>query len=832
MKRFVLLLILCAAPMVAGAERIPVTESNYAAAQRFTSEKLRWMAYSAPVEPNWLRLSNRFWYAFRTSEGTRWWLVDADRGTKRPLFDNVYMAAEISRITKDPYDAQHLPIATERYNTATRRDRLRNGYAPDDDIRFTADEKAFRFTVTSKVEEVENPETKKKEKKKYTFEYNLETGRLTYLEDHGKLLIPPSWGSVSPDGKTVLYSKNYNLWMMSREDYDKLIVNDKDSTVVETQLTFDGVKGFGFGSMISKSNDKVDTLRRGAVRVYWSPDSRRIAYTLSDTRKVDPLWVIDHTARPRPVLTTYPYTMPGDKNAPQYYLYVLDIEARERKYVETWAFKDQMMGVMDVDPVRHYTDDYILSGNVWMGNNEEFMLERMSRDARRIDFCRVNAVTQEVKAIIEERSNFYLEDEQIWLTGAAGSDIVHWSEEDGWGHLYLYSWEGERIKQITKGPWHVDKIIDIDPHAKAIYFTANGKEKDINPNFEFLYRVNFDGSGLRLISPGDYNHRIDMSDNARYFVEYLSRVDAPVHSVLRNAAGRKVMTLEEHDLSQIKAAGYQFPTPFKVKSADGVTDLYGTLYLPYDLDSTRLYPVVQYVYPGPQEEGVEHTYHLPSSRLDVLAQLGFVVVTVGNRGGDPHRSKWYHTYGSGNLRDYGLADKKAALYQLADRYPFIDLSRVGITGHSGGGFMSTAAILQHPDFYKVAVSSAGNHDNSIYNRGWGELHHGVKEEINDKGDTIFTFKVPNNQDIAKNLKGRLLLVTGDVDNNVHPANTLLVVKELIKANKRFDMLVLPGQAHAFGDMNQYFFWRMADYFSLWLMGDRRERPVDIPEMKE
>jgi dipeptidyl aminopeptidase/acylaminoacyl peptidase len=275
--------------------------------------------------------------------------------------------------------------------------------------------------------------------------------------------------------------------------------------------------------------------------------------------------------------------------------------------------------------------------------------------------------------------------------------------------------------------------------------------------------------------------------------------------------------------------------PFTVKAADGRTDLYGNIYFPYNLDTTKHYPVVLYVYPGPQQEGVVHTFTPTGLRTDRLAQLGFIVVTVGNRGGDPRRSKWYHTYGYGNLRDYGLADKKAATIQLADRYPFMDLDRVGIHGHSGGGFMSTAAILQYPEFFKVAVSAAGNHDNAIYNRWWSEKHHGVTEEVKTdkegKSDTTFRYSIANNQSIAKNLKGRLLLVTGDVDNNVHPANTILVANELIKAGKRFDLLILPGQAHSFGNMDEYFFWRMADYFCRYLIGDW-EDSVQIRQLEE
>jgi dipeptidyl aminopeptidase/acylaminoacyl peptidase len=289
------------------------------------------------------------------------------------------------------------------------------------------------------------------------------------------------------------------------------------------------------------------------------------------------------------------------------------------------------------------------------------------------------------------------------------------------------------------------------------------------------------------------------------------------------------MDLETTDLSSLMASGYKFPQVFKVKADDGITDLYGVMYKPFDFDSTKKYPIIEYVYPGPQTEAVNKAFSRSMDRVDRLAQLGFIVITVGNRGGNPGRSKWYHNYGYGNLRDYGLADKKAAVEQLADRYPFIDIDRVGICGHSGGGFMSTAAMLVYPDFFKVAVSSSGNHDNSIYNRWWSEKHHGVKESIGDKGDTSFVYSVEKNPDLAKNLKGHLLLTTGDIDNNVHPANTIRMANALIKANKRFDLLVLPGQRHAYGDMTEYFFWKMADYFSQYLIGDFSQ-PVNIVEM--
>ncbi|KAF5043577.1 Prolyl tripeptidyl peptidase [anaerobic digester metagenome] len=287
--------------------------------------------------------------------------------------------------------------------------------------------------------------------------------------------------------------------------------------------------------------------------------------------------------------------------------------------------------------------------------------------------------------------------------------------------------------------------------------------------------------------------------------------------------------MEETDLTPLFAAGYKFPELFKVKAGDGITDLYGVMYKPFDFDSTKKYPIIEYVYPGPQTEAVNASWTKSMDRVDRLAQFGFVVITVGNRGGHPSRSKWYHNFGYGNLRDYGLEDKKVVVERLAAKHPFIDGSKVGIHGHSGGGFMSTAAMLVYPDFFKVAVSSAGNHENNIYNRWWSEQHHGVLESITEKGDTTFKYSIDKNSEIAKNLKGRLLLFTGDIDNNVHPGNTLRMVNALIRANKRFDMMMLPGQRHGFGDMTEYFFWRMGDYFSRYLIGDYKNE-VEIPEM--
>jgi dipeptidyl-peptidase-4 len=341
--------------------------------------------------------------------------------------------------------------------------------------------------------------------------------------------------------------------------------------------------------------------------------------------------------------------------------------------------------------------------------------------------------------------------------------------------------------------------------------------------------VNIDGTGLRLLTPGDFDHRASVSPSSRFVVDNYSRVNTVPAATLRDANGAEMLKLEEADLSKLAASGWQMPQPFTVKAADGITDLFGVMYLPFDFDPAKRYPIIAYVYPGPQTESVAKQFTTGTTEA-ALAQFGFVVITVGNRGGHPSRSKWYHNFGYGNLRDYGLADKKVAIEQLADRHSFVDIDRVGIYGHSGGGFMSTAAMLVYPDFFKVAVSSAGNHSNDIYNRWWSETHHGVKEVVGDSGRVTFEYSIATNQQLARNLKGRLLLTTGDVDNNVHPANTYRMAEALIRANKRFDLFVFPGQRHGFGNMSDYWYWLRAEYFVKHLLGDDRWN-ADLMEMQ-
>lgn len=828
----ILFSIFCIAGMALSAQNTPVTKANYDLAARFSTEKINKMVFSTSVSPHWLKNSNRFWYEYSTPEGKKFYIVDAATGAKKELFDAVKMAEDIMLVVKDPFDAQHLPIQ---------------------DMKFIENETKLRFGIKSTLDEDKKDEKKSnepadakkaKEKKIFWFEYDLQSQKLTELKDYDPEKRHPRWANISPDGTTVLFMKHHQLYWMDKENFEKARKDEKDTTIVEHQITKDGEEHFSWGSTYTMGGNETNVDKkknkdnRYPCYALWSPDSKHFTIIRSDEREVGDLWVINSIAMPRPTLESYKYHMAGESNAEKQYLYLFENAGKTSKIVDVSAFKDQSLDFFR-KPILEKDRDNDYNAAIWLGFNDKFYINRTSRDLKRIDICEVNVQDAACKAIIEERLNTYVEIRQLYIVEGSG-DLIHWSERTGWGHYYLYDSKGNLKNAITSGPFHCESIDGVDSKTRTLYFNANGRETGENPYYEHLYSVKLDGSGIKLLNKGDFFNSTRMNDNCTHFVNNYSRVNTAPKSDLTDAAGRVITTLETTDLSRLFEAGYQFPDVFKVKANDGITDLWGVMYKPFDFDSTKLYPIVEYVYPGPQTEAVNFTFSQRMDRTDRLAQMGMIVITVGNLGGHPSRSKWYHNYGYGNLRDYGLKDKITAVQQLAARHNFIDVNKVGITGHSGGGFMSTAAILMYPDFFKVAVSNAGNHDNNIYNRWWSEKHHGILEEIvkdkkdttGTKMDTTFKYTMPTNWSVAKNLKGKLLLTTGEIDNNVHPANTMRVVNALIKANKRFDLIVLPTQRHGYGNMTEYYFWRMADYFSEHLIGDSQMGRTDIYQMNQ
>ena len=804
---------------------------NYDLAAKFSPKKIAKLVHSTSVNPHWLKAGDKFWYQYKTTEGSSYYLVDPNKKVKKKLFDNDKMAAWLTEFTKDPYDAKHLPKFS---------------------FKFIDNETAIQFRVTSKYEDEdkdkkkdknrdEDPSKKDKKKKKvFLFKYVLGTNNLTLLsnkrapkEDWKK------WANIAPDSTVIFYSKKFNLYWMDKENFLKAVKNEKDSTIVENQWTKDGVQHFGYGGYgRGMDNEEIEKRKNDKfpVRGYWSSDSKKFVYQKTDSREIKDLWVINSIAKKRPTLETYKYHMPGEKEYYKREILIFDILSKEIKKVELDIDKQQYISIFS-KPRKPSDYDNDFKPTLLLSEKNKIYFNTISRDRKNLDICVADLNTGKVKVLIKDRTNTYFyETKPVYLIKNE-SEMIHWSENDGWGHFYRYDSNGNLINRITSGSFHSFNIKHIDSKSNTLYFSAHGLDKNIDPYYEHTYKVSLNGGKPKPLNKGDYNTSTSPSDNHRFFVSNFSRVNTIPKSELRNSDGSLVLNLEEADLSELFNSGYQFPEPFKTKADDGITDLYGVMYKPFNFDDKKKYPLLEYVYPGPQTESVNKSFSVRMDRLDRMAQLGFVVITLGNRGGHPHRSKWYHNYGYGNLRDYGLADKKYVAEQLADKHPFIDINKVGIYGHSGGGFMSTAAILVYPDFFKAAYSQAGNHDNSMYNSWWSETHHGVKEKIEDDGTMNYVYEIEKNQSLANNLKGRLFLVTGDMDNNVHPGATIRVANALIKANKRFDLMILPTQRHGFGNMSEYNFWLRADHFSKHLLGlennevDIKMIQKDLPKTK-
>jgi dipeptidyl-peptidase-4 len=845
----------------------PDPAPNYDLAAQWTSQKVGKLVFDTTVNPRWLEKSDRFWYAYQTREGRKFWFVDPVKKTKAPLFDHAKMAAALTTITRIPYDAQHLPFTNVRFvknDTAFEFDvQVPAGAAIATPPKRTTTEQAARQPAGEPADEPQQQRAGNAgappapRNRTLHFEYDLATARVALLEDYKEEPRPPRWASMSPDGKTVMFARKNNLFMMDADNYAKALKKADDPTIVEVQLTTDGEENYSYGRSLreiqnqreqeqqqqqqdgqredgenNQDNERDMTdpnARMPAIGLTWSRDSNKVALVRRDSRRVKDLFVINALATPRPTLETYRYSMPGEAEIPQSEIHVFDRATRQRVTVKDDRFPDQTVSIASMpQPVNLQRDPRRPVATQWLSDSAgKLYFSRLSRDQHRLDVVVADTATGTVTTLIEERLNTYVESKPLRLVNN-GAELIFWSERDGWGHFYLYDAATGALKnRITEGEFVATAIEGIDDKARMLYLSAGGREKGEDPYYTHLYRVGFDGAGFKLLNPGDASHSVSVTDSAKFFVDNASRVNGTPESALCDTLGNVVLKLETPDLTPLTELGFKFPEPFTVKADDGITDLYGVMYKPFDFDPSRKYPIIAFVYPGPQTESVTKTFNPRSNNIS-LAQFGFIVIEVGNRGGHPQRSKWYHNYGYGNLRDYGLADKKAAIEHLARRHSFIDISRVGIWGHSGGGFMSAAAILVYPDFFKVAWSESGNHENNIYNTSWSEKHHGVKEVEKD-GKVTFEYDIEKNSELAANLKGHLMLITGDIDNNVHPANTYRLADALIKANKRFDMFVLPGVRHSFAPVSGYVNWLRGDYFARHLLGKSSDS-VDIVEL--
>lgn len=602
--------------------------------------------------------------------------------------------------------------------------------------------------------------------------------------------------SVSPDGAWFAFSRGNNLY----------IAGTADAGGTERRITNDGEPGYRWGGQENDTKDESGVY--GYVEAFWSSDSRRFCILRFDARAVGDLWLIDELAEPRPTLTTFKCAMPGEPiYRHELWVYDCTSEALVRIEIERWS--DQTLWDLFAPTV------------YWDGSGTRLYFIRRSRDHLKVDLCTADPFTGESTVLIEERMSDMVYIKPI--TELPEHDgFLWWSMRDGWGHLYRYGADGTPIAQLTKGEFNVDEIVDVDEEKRFVYFTANAREPDRNPYYRHLYRVRLDGTKFELLTPENAEHRIAMSPSTRYFIDTYSRVDTPPISVLRERNGKTMLELERCDTAPLVEAGWKPPEVFSAMAADGATDLWGVMWKPFDFDPGKKYPIIVRTYPGKQGEFIPQAFS-PWATEGVLAQLGFIVVDFGNRGGTPERGFEYRSYGRGDLRDYPIPDKKAVVEELAGRYPFIDIDRVGIFGGSSGGYCAATAMLTEPDFFTVGVAISGPHDGRIMYNIWHERYNGARMVENKDGSISWEVPSETNIEIAGNLKGHLLIIHGSMDSVAYPAHSARLADALIRAGKRFDYFVMPGANHGYGQRHQWRYLQRltADYFAEYLLGDHR-----------
>ncbi|HXD47238.1 MAG TPA: DPP IV N-terminal domain-containing protein [Gemmatimonadaceae bacterium] len=592
--------------------------------------------------------------------------------------------------------------------------------------------------------------------------------------------------SMSPDGKLGAFIRDWNLW-----------VRDV-ATGRETQLTTDGVTNFGYAT------DNAGWQNSDRAIVVWSPDSKKIATFQQDQRKDGDMYLVS-TKVGHPELRAWKYPLPGDSVVTMIQRVIVDLSGTAPRLIRLQMPPDQHRSTL--------CDDIACRGGQWSDvewypDGSHLAFVSTSRDHKHEVLRVADASTGQVRDVLEETVKTQYESGNgrvNWHVLPASNEAIWFSERDNWGQLYLYDLATGQLKhQITTGEGNVTQLIKIDEKNRELYFQGVGKEKGVDPYFRHFYKIGMDGHGLTLLTPENADHDTQLSPSGKYLFDTYSTPTTPQTTVVRDLNGKLLVTVGKADISRLLATGWKPPMPITVKARDGKTDLYGLMYVPTHLDSTKKYPIVNHIYPGPQTGSVGgRTFNPARGDAQALAELGFVVVEIDGMG-TPWRSKAFHDAYYGNMGDNTLPDQVAGMKELAQRYKWIDIDRAGIYGHSGGGFATADAMFRYPDFFKVGISESGNHDNREYEDDWGERYEGLDDGKN--------YEEAANENFAKNLKGKLLLAHGTMDNNVPPNNTLLVVDALIKANKDFDLLVLPNQPHGYGPDANYMMRRRWDYF--------------------
>lgn len=750
-----------------GQQAKQYTAQDYAAAEKFMSYNVNPLAYKGVVKAQWLD-DGRFWFRDVDEQGIRYVLVDPAKGTRAAAFDQVKLAAALNAASKGAIkdDAKHLALS---------------------ELALADGGTSLEFTVSGSDYRCE-------------LHADADVCKRIVLEDAGGKASahsekhPPL--TISPDKKLGAFVRDWNLWVRDI------------ATGAEIQLTTDGVTDFGYAT------DNAGWKHSDAAILIWSPDSKKIATFQQDQRKTGEMYLVPVT-NSHPTLKAWKYPLVGDKDVTMIERVVIDVASH--KVVRLKMLPDQHRSTLCDDIACHGStwDDV-----EWSPDDSHLVFVSTSRDHKQEWVREADTATGDVREVMGETTAKFYESGNgkiNWHYLAKSNEILWFSERDDWGNLYFYDFATGKLKnQVTHGPGNVTQVLHVDEGTKTVYFVGVGKEPGRDPYFQHFYSIHFDGTGQRLLTPENADHAIKVSPDGRYFVDTWSTPTEPQTTVVRSSDGKTVMEVGKQDISKLLAYGWVAPTPITVKARDGKTELYGMMFKPTHFDPSKKYPIVNHVYPGPQTGSCgSREFMAAHGDSQALAELGFVVVCIDGMG-TPWRSKTFHEAYFGNLGDNTIPDQVSGMKDLAAQYPFIDLDRVGIYGHSGGGNATAAAMFHYPAFFKVGIAESGNHDQRDYEDDWAEKWSGLEAK---QPDGTSNYDSQANQNAVKNLKGHLLLAHGTMDDNVPPSNTLLVVDALIKANKDFDLLLIPNVPHGYGPASQYMTRRRWDYFVRYLAGD-------------
>jgi dipeptidyl aminopeptidase/acylaminoacyl peptidase len=753
-----LLPLVIAAPLAAQQPR-RLTADDYARAERFLGANATPLVTGIGVNPTWLP-DGRLWYRTTVPNGSAFFVVDPAKRTREPVFDQARLASALTTASGGRVDGTRLPFQT---------------------FELAKDNRSIAVAVQNR-----------------RWRCDLQLYSCAAADSGGAAMRAPPSSSVSPDGRLAAYIKDYNLWVKEL------------ATGKETQLTTDGIKDFGYAT------DNAGWTHSDRPVLTWSPDSKQIATFQHDGRGVREMYLVS-TNVGAPRLDAWKYPFPGDS-------VIFRISRVIIRQEGNGAWRVVRLQIPP-DAHRSTVADHIACGGTicdaeWYPDGSHLAFISSSRDHKHAWMRVADASTGEVRTLFEETMPTQVGDaslpENLWRVLPASNELVWWSQRDNWTHLYLYDLTTARLKnRITTGEGNVTEVVRIDEKTRTVYFMGQGKESGRDPYFQSLYKIGLDGKGQTLLTPENANHVVSMSPDGKYVVDTYSTPDTPPITVLRDATGKVVQSLERADISRLVAAGWKPPTAIRMKARDGKTDIYGLMFTPSNLDSTKKYPIVDYIYPGPQSGSVGTRSFSPARNDNqALAELGFVVVAIDGMG-TPGRSKSFADAYYGDMGDNTLPDQVAGMKELAQRYRFIDIDRAGIWGHSGGGFATADAMFRYPDFFKVGISESGNHDNRNYEDDWGERYQGLLV----RSGATDNYADEANQTHAANLKGKLFLIHGQMDDNVPPVNTQLVVDALVKAGKNFDLLLLPHARHGYAADGNYVMRRRWDYFVTNLQGN-------------